>query len=243
MAVFSAPWLFCDLTCSWQLLLHLLRASAPLAEAVRSPSHCCSGHSRKGGDCRAGRAILPPLFTREPVVKEAWCLQEAARSLSLCRGPCGSLSRPPLKTFVICQSSAGPPRFPVRDQVQGLNKLASTHTGSSLSANAKAGDKCTWELKHFRKGRKKTFCHSQIVNRKCSQLRKAKLKGKGLPTWNGAGLSYPGPSSGGKSASNLFWGLFLFFVVVGFGFFVFWGFVLFLFFVCVCVCESICSLG
>lgn len=54
----------------------------------------------------------------------------------------------------------------VRDQVQDLNKLALAQTGSALSTNAKAGDKCTWELKHFRKGRREMFRSSQIVNRK-----------------------------------------------------------------------------
>lgn len=33
-------------------------------------------------DGKAGRAGLPLLFTQEPVVKEAWCLQEAAGSPS-----------------------------------------------------------------------------------------------------------------------------------------------------------------
>lgn len=58
----------------------------------------------------------------------------------------------------------------VRDQVQGLNKLALAQIGNALSANAKAGDNCTWELKHFRKGRRKMFRHSQIVNRKYSLI-------------------------------------------------------------------------
>ena len=53
------------------------------------------------------------------------------------------LQAPLLRTFVICQGSAGPPHSVVRDQVQGLDKLALTHTGSALSANAKAETKCS----------------------------------------------------------------------------------------------------
>lgn len=61
------------------------------------------------------------------------------------------LQAPSLKTFVICQGSAGPPHSMVRDQVQGLNKLALAHAGSALSADAKAETNALGSLGTLRK--------------------------------------------------------------------------------------------